>query len=346
MTTGTAICSRAIDGTHRDILEYAASPSAHQVDRGRGLIHNVKVLGSRSRNGGVYSTPAMAAARPLYEGVRVNIDHPNRATPEAERSFGDWFGVLENVRLLADGLYGDLAYLTSHPLAEQICEAAERFPGSFGLSHNARVTESAQEGQLVYDTIHRVRSVDIVCKPATTRGIFESEEASMALRRDGDVLCDDPQDLSAVPPEPEDQGVAVPDGDFADSGELPDSVDWEALLDQLRAVYESGDSLAARVHEAIKLVGQSFLEAAAADSTSDDASARQETLTDQADHGLVARRTLESLRAAPRHGHLAVTDTFRPRSDGGRLPDSTTARAARAARWADPKVCALALLSR
>ena len=48
--------------TRRDILEYAASASVHQIDRGRGLIHNVKILGARSRNGGVFvSSPALRA---------------------------------------------------------------------------------------------------------------------------------------------------------------------------------------------------------------------------------------------------------------------------------------------
>ncbi len=169
----------------RDILEFTLGGASHEIDRERGVIHDVKIIGARSRNGGNYPAETLASAMPLYEGARVNIDHPERSRPDAERSFGDWFGVLREVRQAGDGLYGDLSYLKSHPLATQVCEAAERFPESFGLSHNAQVTEVEHEGQAVYETIHQVRSVDIVCKPATTRGIFESESAGAAASDGG-----------------------------------------------------------------------------------------------------------------------------------------------------------------
>jgi hypothetical protein len=171
----------------RDILEFTTSSAKHKIDRERGVIHDVKIIGSRSRNGGLYPPTTLSSAKPLYEGARVNIDHPQRSQPDQERTFGDWFGVLQNVRHASDGLYGDLSYLMTHPLASQICEAAERFPASFGLSHNAQVTEAEHEGNTVYEKIHHVRSVDIVCKPATTRGIFESETLSPADDQAGDA---------------------------------------------------------------------------------------------------------------------------------------------------------------
>lgn len=57
-----------------------------------------------------------------------------------------------------------------------ICEAAERFPENFGLSHNAHVNWLVKDdGHRVCESINTVRSVDLVCRPATTNGIFESE---------------------------------------------------------------------------------------------------------------------------------------------------------------------------
>ncbi len=249
LTRLTANSTRKNRPVRRDILEYSASGSTHQVDRGRGLIHNVKILGSQSRNGGCYTAAAMSHARPLYEGARVNINHPSRSTPDAERAFHDWFGVLENVRLMADGLYGDLAYLTSHALASQVCEAAERFPGSFGLSHNAQVSEAEREGQVVYEAIHRVRSVDIVCKPATTRGIFESETLAMQAEKTGDVLCDEvPDDVPSLDGTPTDAAGVSSDDDAA----------WDAFVTQLREIHDADLAPAAQRAQAMELIGAMF----------------------------------------------------------------------------------------
>ncbi len=271
------------------------SGSRHPVDRGRGVIRNVKILGARSRNGGMYSPNAMATAKPLYEGARVNIDHPDRGAPDKVRAFGDWFGVLENVRLRKDGLYGDLAYLTSHPLAGQVCEAAERFPASFGLSHNAQVSEAVHEGQTVYAAINRVRSVDIVCKPATTRGIFEAEAPTM---NDTDV-DDDP---TGVPPANDPLDATDDDPDTDDS-------DWNDFVDQMRAVYVSPDDPTSRLHAGIELLFQLIASDSTApdDATDDDAApdddadgdqatdARIESTKDQGGEARAARIVLESV---------------------------------------------------
>jgi len=223
----------ATSAARRDVLEYAASRVTHKIDRDRGVIHDVKILGARSRNGGVYPDATLSKAAPLYEGVRVNIDHPHRSRPDEERTFGDWFGVMENVRRTDDGLYGDLSYLKSHPLASQVCEAAERFPASFGLSHNAQVTEAERDGATYYDKIHNVRSVDIVCRPATTRGIFESEQPA------GQSARESPADAAA------DKGAV------GDAGSEPD---WSDVSGQLRDIYSSDAPRDSRILRAFGLI--------------------------------------------------------------------------------------------
>ena len=49
------------------------------VDRLAGVIRGVKILGLESRNGRTYLPEALAAAAPLYEGAKVNVNHPKGA---------------------------------------------------------------------------------------------------------------------------------------------------------------------------------------------------------------------------------------------------------------------------
>lgn len=165
--------------THIDIQEHTFAGHPHRVDREVGVIFGVKVLGVTSKNGRTYSPKALAAAARLYEGIEVNIDHPDRGNPARERGIRESFGVLRNVTIRDDGVYADLHYVRSHDLAAQIAERAERFPDKLGLSHNARGNVSRRGGQQVVEDIELVRSVDIVTRPATVKGLFESEGTPM-----------------------------------------------------------------------------------------------------------------------------------------------------------------------
>ena len=74
-----------------------------------------------------------------------------------------------------EGLYGDLVYLKTHPMAERICEAAERMPDAFGMSHNAQGEgEENKDGVFVVSKIVEVRHVDLVADPATTKSLSEA----------------------------------------------------------------------------------------------------------------------------------------------------------------------------
>ena len=48
---------------------------ALRVDREKGVIHGVKLLGAVSKKGREYPQAVMARALPMYEGLRVNVDH-------------------------------------------------------------------------------------------------------------------------------------------------------------------------------------------------------------------------------------------------------------------------------
>lgn len=144
------------------------------VDFENGIIRGVKILGRESKNNRIYTEQAIKEAAALYEGCTVNFDHPSRDEAGKERSFFEAFGELRNIVVKADGVYGDLHFNRSHPAAKQVCEAAERFPNQFGLSHNAEGLGDLKGGRMVIESIVRVNSVDIVTQPATNAGLFES----------------------------------------------------------------------------------------------------------------------------------------------------------------------------
>jgi len=160
------------------LLEISFSDT-HSVDRGAGVIRGVRVLGRQSRNGREYSDRALNEAARLYQGIGVNLNHADRRESSLERSVEAGFGWLEAVEVRADGVYGDLHFLKSHPQAAMIVEAAERNPRRFGLSHHAEGRVARSNGKNVVESIERVRSVDMVQNPATNAGLFESEEIEM-----------------------------------------------------------------------------------------------------------------------------------------------------------------------
>lgn len=159
-----------------DALEFTMGDRPLRVDREKGVIFGVKVIGNDSKNRRTYPQPVLAKNRPLYERRSVNISHPSKENAADDRPFESLFGRLESVTE-DGGLRADLHFIKSHPLAEMVCEAAERFPENFGLSHNAHVDWLVKDdGHRVCESINSVRSVDVVCRPATTNGIFESEQ--------------------------------------------------------------------------------------------------------------------------------------------------------------------------
>lgn len=191
------------------------------VDRDAGVIRGVKVLGRTSRNGREYSDRALAEAARFYEGIGVNLNHPDRRETAIERPVEAGFGWLAAIEVKADGVYGDLHFLKSHPQAAVIVEAAERNPKRFGLSHNAEGRIARKEGRNVVESIEKVRSVDVVQNPATNSGLFESKEHTMkkTVRQiletnEGGKLLPLVEDALVAPLA--DAPVDVPDGAAAD----------------------------------------------------------------------------------------------------------------------------------
>lgn len=157
------------------LTEYAdQSGRSLAVDRDNGVVRGVKLIGLSSANGREYLPEALTAARAMYEGAKVNINHPAKATDP--RNYGDRFGCVKNVCVKADGLYGDLHYNPKHPIAEQFAWDAENQPANVGMSHVVEGRTANRGGKVVVEEIKKVRSVDVVADPATTRGLFEQQE--------------------------------------------------------------------------------------------------------------------------------------------------------------------------
>lgn len=155
--------------------------SAPQIDEAAGIVKHVKVLGRESRNGRTYSDRALKEAAGHYRNAQVNLDHPDKSKAGTDRKVKEQFGWLTNSVVESDGVYADLHYLTKHDFAPRFVELAKRNPTQLGFSHNAEGRTERHNGKTVVESVERVRSVDLVSRPATTNGIFESETMSKTV---------------------------------------------------------------------------------------------------------------------------------------------------------------------
>ncbi len=147
---------------------------ALRVDREAGIIRGVKILGTESQNGRTYLPEALTAAAPLYEGAKVNVNHP-KASPGAPRDYQDRIGAIHGVTVRGgEGLFADLHFNPQHSLAGQLAWDAEHAPENVGFSHNVLAKTARRNGRVVVERITKVQSVDLVADPATTRGLFEA----------------------------------------------------------------------------------------------------------------------------------------------------------------------------
>lgn len=153
---------------------------APEIDPAAGVVKNVKVLGTRSRNGKVYSDAALGDACRLFEGTTVYVNHPASKTDNA-RSYQDRFGTLVGLTKQADGVYAkELRYNPHHQLAESFAWDCEHNPKGVGLSINGHTNrfERQKDGTILVKGIDDGYSVDLVDNPATVGGLFEQTGAS------------------------------------------------------------------------------------------------------------------------------------------------------------------------
>lgn len=165
--------------TRRSLTEFVQSPP-RRVDREKGIIYGVKVIGLESKNGRRYLPEAVQNAAPLYSVACCYENHPDK--PNAPRKLAEKFGWLESYDPAT--ATADLHLLLTHPRAATVLEAAEKKPDLFGMSHNAEGEGTTDaDGTFVVHRITEVRSVDVVCEPATTSSFFEHHQRTQPMKR-------------------------------------------------------------------------------------------------------------------------------------------------------------------
>jgi hypothetical protein len=156
------------------LQEFVDSASQQlRVDHDAGVIRGVKLLGLDSRNGRRYRENALIDAISLYEGAKVNINHP-KGHPLSPRDYQDRLGVVRGVQFRAgEGLFGDLHFNPRHALSEQLVWDAEHAPQNVGMSHNVLARTKQHGSDTIVEAITKVQSIDLVADPATTDGLYE-----------------------------------------------------------------------------------------------------------------------------------------------------------------------------
>lgn len=163
-----------------------------RVDREAGVVRGVKLIGFESKNGRRYPPAILKAAVHLYEGAKVNLDHPESGDAGAARKYGERFGVIRSAKFVeGKGIYGDFHYNPKHSVAEQFAWDAENNPESLGFSHHATLRlGDMKNGIQTIEEIVAIRSMDLVADPATTTSLFEGytmdDETAMQAPTSGD----------------------------------------------------------------------------------------------------------------------------------------------------------------
>lgn len=152
------------------VEEWVGQPAKLTIDKEKGIVYGVKLVGTKSKNGLTYRTDALRDGTGLYEGMRVNLNH---ARGPGDRAVQDRFGRIRSISLAEDGgLKGNLFYNPHHAYAKTFEWFVEHDPEAIGMSHHAR--GNVRHGSAVVESLTKVFSVDLVADPATTKGLHES----------------------------------------------------------------------------------------------------------------------------------------------------------------------------
>lgn len=166
-----------------------------KVDREKGIIYDVKILGLTSKNRRRYAPAAIEDAKSFYEGVYVNVDHDSATLSHPDspggrpgslvskpRNVKDKFAKLSGVYKTDDGLYAkEMRCNIAHPFTAQLLWWAENDPKAVALSHIATgpAPTIGPDGIATVTRISKVSSVDVVGTGGTNVSLFESLSETM-----------------------------------------------------------------------------------------------------------------------------------------------------------------------
>lgn len=165
-----------------DIVDAFEAADLAELDN--GVLKGVKLLGLRSKNRRNYDTEGVRKSAPVaLESARVYIDHPS--DPTKPRSYSEAFGVVTAYEYReGKGHFGTLKFNPEHVLAKQFIWDVKNNPKGMGMSINGKIRQADRRdsrGDVVVEAIEEIRSVDLVTRPGTATGIFESEEDIMKI---------------------------------------------------------------------------------------------------------------------------------------------------------------------
>jgi hypothetical protein len=245
------------------LQEYADSRGVTlRVDRAGGVLRGVKLIGMESLNGRRYRPEALSAAVSLYEGAKVNVNHPKDG-PLAPRDYRDRLGVIRQVEFRpGEGLFGNLHFNPKHALAEQLAWDAENNPRNVGFSHNVLARLSREGEQTLVEAITHVQSVDLVADPAATQGLFEEQREPHV---DEPLRGSNPS-LGEAGPHSSSLGEVERPGSAIErvQAELQESLAREAALQRRLKIRDSLDShgiVASEGRSIVETIGSAFYEA-------------------------------------------------------------------------------------
>lgn len=149
-----------------------------RVDREKGMIANVRLVGPESLNGGTYPAAVLERDKGKYDNLPVYVDLGHHQTAGANNNIPvvAKFGRTINPRVVNGGLHADLEFNPKHSFAEEFCWACENNPSLYGFSQFANVKWVNQPaGSRTAESIVKPHRIDIVGMPATTSSVFESK---------------------------------------------------------------------------------------------------------------------------------------------------------------------------
>ena len=230
------------------------------VDETNHVIKHVKLLGKTSINHRDYTPAINPKVLKAYENAPVFAGHVKQPGQTRNGSYGDRIGSIRGASIEADGLYGNLHYNPEHPLAKGLVWEAKNEPTNLGLSHHADLAYRDSK-QSIVESIEHVYSVDLVNRPATTNGLFESENPVKTLKQVLESLPADTHGKSALEevmagsPAMADLPVDAPVGGQADdqikaafrsavtAAFDDDSLDSKATLTKIKSILGAYDKL-------------------------------------------------------------------------------------------------------
>jgi hypothetical protein len=137
---------------------------------------NLVLVGPKSVNNRVYAPEVLrqAVENGLYNGVPIFLDHEEKIQTLVGRVTKAYWDEDKNC------IRGDIEIYDS-PYSSIIDIIINVFGGEFGFSHvvEAEVDEDKESGKEYVKHISKVKSVDLVTDPATTKGINEVQEQVM-----------------------------------------------------------------------------------------------------------------------------------------------------------------------